>query len=108
MVDESHTVEMRTGKRHFSISPITIPVVLSFCAKYFPDERNTFCMEMDFVELPVQNIKLRFTASAVVGRIFWRRLPSFTIFGSTYQQFEIHIAWLTVYINVSFGCALIG
>ena len=93
MVDESHTKEMRTGKRHFSISPIMITVVLSFCAKYFPDERNTFSVEMDFDELPVQNIQLRFTASAVVVRIFWRRLTSFTIFGSfCFQQFEIHIA----------------
>ena len=102
MVDESFTVEMRVGETQ-------IAVVLSFCARYFPDERNTFCVEMDFDELPVQNIQLRFTASAVVVRKFWRRRPSFIIFGSFgFQQFEIHITWLTVYVNVYFGCALIG
>ena len=102
MVDESHTVEMRIGKR-------PVAVVLSFCVRYFPDERNTFCVEMDFDELPVQNIQLRFTASALGVRKFWRRLPSFVILGSfCFQQFEIHMTWLTVYVNVYFGCALIG
>ena len=47
VVDESHTLEMGTGKRH-----IKIPVVLSFLPKIFPDERNTFSVEIDFDELP--------------------------------------------------------
>ena len=50
--------------------------------------------------LPIQ-LRFIITASAVVVRIFWRRLPSFKVFWSfCSQQFEIHNAWLNAFISL--------
>ena len=68
---------------------------------------------MDFDELPVQNIQLRFTASAVVVRTFGEDFLPLQFLGVSASSNLKYTsrgqgAWLTVFFNIYFGCALIG
>ena len=93
VVDESHTWEMGSGKRHFSI---TISVVSGLCQIFLWRTKHIF-RGKGLRRITVQNMHLRFTASAVVVRIFWLRLPSlYTTRGLLFYQrlLRVRADWL--------------
>ena len=92
---------MRSGKRHFSIIRFSS---FQICVLIFSLTNETHFQWRGTSTNYSTEYSASFTASAVVVRIFWRRFPSFTVFGSfRLEQFEIHNVWVSVFSMFTSG-----